>query len=746
MATRMTSPEELPTSGSDRIEQPIENPPRGEEYDRFVDVLGDALGAEARGDLVGALDIVRSARLPPYVFSDGVRVEGTQVIFEAPVQLLTLKAYRAELSLRLGQWRDAPRHDSNSDSPHGFLTMYEMLGPRLPEEHSLLRLFMDRLRVRVGLEHRRYIRAAAWAYDMHALLRTNDSLASIFRLWSEESLVNMAVAMSGLGFKRTADSLYRQSIDRLGESAAYRAAILIRYGSMLWSQESYDAAESNYREAFKALANLEEQTVTTLHDQVRVRARLADCHLIAERWTEAASMVFGAFDVLDAARDRGVYQLARSVDASVSEDIEHLLSYMTRLPVEHLDAARVVKALLIVGNSSTAARLRNGSKRPDARTRIWADELDETARAAVESAAFWRPVGAADVEAVIDSPHPILLTMLSMGSAERLCGLSVLVGAGLATDVRTWSLDSGEDAEGFELLQVLLTPPPGSVDQKAGKAWTRPWDVQAMTALSERLFPVDALARAIGTRAEGIAVVPVGAMWGFPFTAIAIAGQPLGATAPVVLTPGPTINQQVPRGSKWAGHFDLSLAAALNDLRVAVRVSGAAGSRLGLFTNLEEFSKVAGEQGVGVLLFAGHGQVLQRGQRLRLATGETCQAVDLKGLRQGAVVVLNACWTGAVADVHGSDTSEQALQFLVGGAHSVLGTLGPINDSRASEFLAEYLPAVARGRTSAQAALHAIRVLLDEEQGRPLSSWASYATLGRGCEYAGNLGIERMSL
>ncbi len=741
----MTRQEESPTSGSDRIEQPIENPSRDEEYDRFVDVLGDAFEAETRGDLVGALDIVRSARLPPNAFSDGVRVEGSQIIFEIPVQVLTLKAYRAELSLRLGQWRDAPRHDSNSDSPHGFLTMYESLGPRLPESNSHLRIFMDRLRVRVGLEHGRYIRAAAWAYDMYAVLRTNDSLGSNFGLWSGESLGNMAVAMSGLGFKRTADSLYRQSIDAVGETASNRAAILIRYGSMLWTQESYDAAETNYREAFKVLANLEDQTVTTLHDQVRVRARLADCHLIAGRWAEAASMIFGAFDLLDAARDRGVYQLARSVDASVSADIEHLLSYMTRLPVEHLDASRVVRALLIVGNSSTAARLRNGTRRPDARTRIWADELDETARAAVESAAFWRPVGPAEVEAVIDSPHPILLTMLSMG-AQRLYGLSVLVGAGLAADVCTWSLDSSEDAEEFELLRVLLTAPPGSADQKAGKAWNRPWDVQAMTVLSERLFPVDALAKVIRTRAEGIAVVPVGAMWRFPFTAIAIAGQPLGAIAPVVLTPGPTINQQVPRSSKWAGHFDLSLAAALDDLKVAVRVSGAAGSRLDLFTNLEGFSKVAGEQGVGVLLFAGHGEVIQRRQRLRLATGESCQAVDFKGLIQGAVVVLNACWTGAVADVHGGDTSEQALQFLVGGAHSVLGTLGPINDARASEFLAEYLPAVARGRTSARAALHAIRVLLDEEQGRPLSSWASYATLGRGCEYAGNLGTERMGL
>ena len=114
----MTRQEESPTSGSDRIEQPIENPSRDEEYDRFVDVLGDAFEAETRGDLVGALDIVRSARLPPNAFSDGVRVEGSQIIFEIPVQVLTLKAYRAELSLQLfGEDVVAPLLSASKDAP-----------------------------------------------------------------------------------------------------------------------------------------------------------------------------------------------------------------------------------------------------------------------------------------------------------------------------------------------------------------------------------------------------------------------------------------------------------------------------------------------------------------------------------------------------------------------------------------------------------------------------------------------------
>ena len=139
--------------------------------------------------------------------AEGVRAEGGQIVFEIPVQILTLKAYRALLSLTLGQWRDAPRHDSSSDSPHGFLTMYESLGPRLPESSPLLRLFMDRLRVRVGLDHDESIRAAAWAYDMYDLLRTDEGLASNFGIFSGEALGNMAVSMSRLGFKSTARSL-----------------------------------------------------------------------------------------------------------------------------------------------------------------------------------------------------------------------------------------------------------------------------------------------------------------------------------------------------------------------------------------------------------------------------------------------------------------------------------------------------------------------------------------------------------
>jgi hypothetical protein len=252
--------------------------------------------------------------------------------------------------------------------------------------------------------------------------------------------------------------------------------------------------------------------------------------------------------------------------------------------------------------------------------------------------------------------------------------------------------------------------------------------------VAEVVVPVDELsARLRDSGRTELRIVPIGPMWRFPYAAVPIGGTPLGALVPIVLTTGPSANTPAPRSRRWAGHFDLSLPNAVAELSNTFTSTRAAGIDLGLFSTHAELADTAP---VSHLIFAGHG-VLGRGQQeLKLASGERCTSLDLSVLTPGASVVLNACWSGTVLDDIGADPADLTLSLIGEGAHSVLGTIGPVADTQAGEFLAACLHALATGASVAESAHQAIRTRLATDPDLPLSAWACYTTTGRRASFS----------
>jgi CHAT domain len=178
------------------------------------------------------------------------------------------------------------------------------------------------------------------------------------------------------------------------------------------------------------------------------------------------------------------------------------------------------------------------------------------------------------------------------------------------------------------------------------------------------------------------------------------------------------------------------LPTAVDELRETTSAAKDLGRDLSLFGSLDELKDIGAATPVSMLIFAGHGLIGRSDQQLVLAGRQRCDASEFQGLALGATVILNACWSGYVFDHYGSDSAQQALEFLVAGAHSVLGTMGPISDRRAGEFLRECLPPLAAGRPLAHAYQETLTRLLADDPDRPLASWASYAAIGRHTDFS----------
>jgi tetratricopeptide (TPR) repeat protein len=698
---------------------------------RIREAMDKASEAEDRDDMIEALHILRSTStagsMPEFSLDEHGNMQA-----KIPVESLILQARRALLSLHLGQWNDSPRHDASSDSPHGFVTIYEWVHPHLPENNSALRFWMDKLRVAVASDHENWPKAAAWSYDLYELCKDGDAQEAA------GALCNLAVAMSHLGFKATAKRLYAQALSTPELLPSNRAGFDIRFGDYLWSVDDRAGAEERYSAAIQTYTDLTELTLNDMHNMVRVYARRADCFLKTSRNADASADIDAAFDLLEISRVRGAYQSARSVDAEISDDIAHLIDYLTRLPLTRADAKRIAIVLSRLGNSSSASWLRNGALRDGAPTAIYHDGPENSARATsqIRAAARWQIFTDGEAESILSSDVPVLMTVMSPTSTHRMAGLTLLAGGGTGPAVRAWELVADRTPAELELLRALLAPPPGTRATEQG-VWTRPWAPDAMQLLANIMFPLTDLSdRLDRTEYRSLRIVPTGAMWQFPYASIPIAGVPLGVTAPFVLAPGRTRNTVRPSTQQWAAHFDLSLPTAIDELRETASKARDLGLDLRLFGSLEELKDIGAATPVSMLIFAGHGLIGHNEQQLVLAGRQRCDASDFQGLATGATVILNACWSGYVFDHYGSDSSQQALEFLVAGAHSVLGTIGPVSDRRAGEFLRECLPPLAAGRPLAHAYQEALTRLLAHDPDQPLASWATYTPIGRHTDFS----------
>lgn len=691
--------------------------------------------AESRGDLVEALHILRSYRddrWPSRASEPDPSISGVEGSFPLPSSLLEVRAHAAVLSLMLGQWRDSPRHDPDSDSPHSVLTMYESLNPVVPEQANGLRYWMGKLRVLAAHDHDSFFKMAAWAHDLYQLCESDLPSGAY------EALVNMAVAMSRLGFKGTARNLYLRALGDDQMANAHRAALAILYGDFLWSLDDRQAAECWYTTAIDGLRSLPHHNVNDLHNLVRGYARRADCHLKRSRNEDAISDIDAAFQSVDSSRGLGAYQSARSVDARIVEDIKNLLYYLTIAEADNSHARVVATVLSRLGNTSSASRIRCNSLRAGAHTEIYTSTTSSTLTAQVKSAGYWNQFTEADADAVLSSPTPLVMIAASATLQRgQVAGVTLLAGANETPVVKTWRMTAGDASGTFELFNALLTPPPG-VRAAPDNVWAKPWDREPFHRLAATLLPLNELEARLNTHEQpSLRIVPAGSLWRFPFGALTIGARPLALIAPYVVAPGLAPNLARPLDQRWYGHFDLTLPNAVGELRETLAAVRRSDTPFTLFNDVEELAAVDGENAVSHLLFSGHGQIHQHGdQRLLLAGGRPYTASDLAGLALGATVLLNACWSGIVSDKFGSDPAQQALELLAGGAHSVLGTLGPISDRAAGLFLRECLPELAAGQSMANAVRTATTALLEADNDVSLATWASYATIGRHTDFA----------
>lgn len=229
----------------------------------------------------------------------------------------------------------------------------------------------------------------------------------------------------------------------------------------------------------------------------------------------------------------------------------------------------------------------------------------------------------------------------------------------------------------------------------------------------------------------------MGALWRFPFGALPIdaSGTPLASKIPLVVTTADASNVAAADGM-WIGHFDLSLPHAIADLIAVKRHLSSQRTELRLVDTAGAMVETAHGARFAVVYFAGHGIGSGARQHLRFSDGTSVFSSDLLPIAEGASVILNACWLGGVTDDLGSEPVDLALTMLARGAHSVVATLGVVQDQRASRFVAALLPSLDGRTTAARAVQIAVQRLLDEDPELRLDAWASFITVGRSADYS----------
>jgi hypothetical protein len=643
---------------------------------------------------------------------------------------LSLRAREAFWTLHLGQ---------GADSPHGWLVQYEMANPSLPEGSTDLRVWMDRLRVAVAIEHGKLLKAAAWSFDLLDLA-TGDEVAEELKV---EALGNLAVLASKLDLRATAKSLYRQAMEQPA-TPANQVSVALRLGSHLF-EEDEAAALALYEQAIETLAGLDRPTARDHQEMVRALQRRADCRIRGSDPAGALEDATRGMEFVERAREKSRYTATRAVDHAIEDDLRHLLRVIPRCADLDDAPAAALGMFLRAGNSSMAAALRCDPRVARSRVLTMRDPssaaepipegavfLPEDSVAVHVQAALsplWAPVSD-DAIASVGAEAPTLMVALTGIARDFAAGFSLLSVDGDLT-LHPWQLGGEEgpirrgNASLARLFGALLSPATGdALDDGSASRWTA--EAPELRRLAAALLPLTELEAALS---RGLAIAPLGAMWRFPFSALPIDGRPLGTQTALVLAVAGAANAPAPvPNGRWAGHFDLSLGHAVADQCNAAAAARASGASLHLFDQVGELDDL-GE--IERLFFSGHGAGVGSTQHLRLAGGERLGCDALPGLAIGASCILDACWSGVVLDAPGTEPVDLALSLLMRGAHSVWSASGPVLDSNASLLLSTLLDELSPERSLAEVAQRGLQKLLEREPGLSLAEWAPYVTIGR---------------
>jgi len=225
-------------------------------------------------------------------------------------------------------------------------------------------------------------------------------------------------------------------------------------------------------------------------------------------------------------------------------------------------------------------------------------------------------------------------------------------------------------------------------------------------------------------------------------------GSPQKNDQPVLAVADPTGPGGVPAGEAAAAGGERSWTAgvrlarlphAREEGREAVRDLGRPGRLLLGADATERAVKQGTSRGLRLLHLGTHA-ILDEGHPRRSAVVLAPGADDEDGLLQpreaadldlgGAVVVLAACQSASGTVLQGEGALSLARSFLEGGARAVIGSLWPVEDEEAADFLGHVYSHLGHGDTLARALARAQREALSA--GVPAAAWAGWTVLGDG--------------
>jgi hypothetical protein len=508
-------------------------------------------------------------------------------------------------------------------------------------------------------------------------------------------------------------------------SPADAAGVKSRHASFLYNGGDAAAAATEYTEVVDVLEAVDDPTPNDLLEIVGARSRRAELRVAAQDYTAAVDDARIAAVTLEQARALTAYASARAIDQLVEDELMRLTQTLRGVPtdIEGLHAA-VGEVLLRMTNSALAAL--NRRETPGSAADLDSDpdprplpDLSTSALARARLAKRWYPIEQHEVDAFLHG-DPTVMIVATNETEDELEGLTVLVGNGGQKLVR-WTVQD----EAASVLRDLLRPSPAR-DAEPG-AWGRPTSDPIFELLGRALLPVESLRQSTEGWTHGLRYAPYGPMWRLPIGALIADGEPLGTRVPLVATtPGARSSAPAARALTWAGHFDLALTWAVSDLTASLRRASELGVDLRLVDEPGEAIATA-----DVFLFSGHGHLSPSGQLLRFASGATLSGPQVRAMKPGSSVLLNACWTGTVNDETGSDPVDLVLSMLGAGANSVLSALGPISDTYAARFFKAVVDRLGPDTTLPVAHQQAVRCLLEADPELPLTAWAPFVTVAR---------------
>ncbi|MGJ7442918.1 CHAT domain-containing protein [Aquipuribacter sp. MA13-6] len=601
----------------------------------------------------------------------------------------------------------------------------------------ILRREVTQLRITLAQVLDRPFAALAWALDAWEQIQEEQGTKELsqYELATQAgALVTLAVCASRVNFLETSRLLYAQAAEVAPLNRPFlRGVIIARQATQLFNQDRTPEALDGYVAALNVFeSSTAGDSPTWAYEIARVQAYRADCLERLSEPAQALAAISEALQAVEQGRQLAVYQAARTADTGAEDALRLVLRILSRLGSYDYSSTEIVRTFLRFANSSVASVIR-GAPTQARRSGIYVAPGDPHSLAVTAFSAAWAPITETDVTRVA---HPIEPTLLVMPANEvGTAGLTVLIQEGHKPVTTAWDV-SESSVEPF--MRTLLTGGGTLTDGGRTDAWLASAGDPRLKQLAQALLPRQMLEERFKAESVALRICPLGPLWRFPWGALPGAdGNPIVASHPLILTTADAHNVTSAAGNAWLGHFDLSLSYALRDQKTVYQQASRVGARLRLIGAGEVLPDEPSEP-VSLVVFAGHGVGTGAAQRLRLAGGQTLRVEDLPNLSRGAIVVLNACWVGAVLDDVAVEPSDLALALLARGAHSVIGTIRAVQDVEAAAYLQELLPRLVDGLDPARAVLETTRAILHDRPEAPLHAWASHTLIARATHFEPN--------